>query len=226
MFPHCEHCRAQGASAAQQCEAGFMKKRHALIATAALALSLSACGSDGDTTAPTPPSQAPATSAESTTPAPGQTSEDSSEEANENSNETASQLPAEANTAIDTVLAAHRGTLIGLDQKDDGWKVKVLNEDTGEKVDVRTDKTGAEIVKVEWEGQAHPNDVERAKTIQVGLLEAIDQVMGEYPGEFDEADLDNDGDEVYWEIEINNAINGEDAKVKVRVTDGEMRLAD
>lgn len=197
-----------------------MKKMTAMIATAALAVSLSACGSDEATTTTTPSEAAPASPAEQSP------TEDASETATETNDNAANQLPAEAKTAVDTVLEAHPGTLIGLDKADDGWKVKVLNEDTGKKVDVRTDAAGTEIVNVDWEGDAHPNDVERAKTIQVGLLEAIDQVMGEYPGEFDEADFDNDGDAVYWEIEINNAINGEDAEVKVSVTNGEMRLDD
>ncbi|MDO5727546.1 MAG: hypothetical protein Q4Q03_06455 [Bowdeniella nasicola] len=199
-----------------------MKKLIAIFAATVLAASLSACGSDDSPEQQSPTSSEVATSQASEAEETTQAAEDSKDAPAASSQ----QLPESATAAVDTVLAEYPGTLIGLDAKDDGWKVKVLTEDETTKVDVRTNADGSEIVKVEHEHEAHPNDVERVKAIEVGLLEAIDQAMSKYPGEFDEADLDNDDDYVYWEIEINNAINGEDAEVQVNISNGEMKLDD
>lgn len=198
-----------------------MKHSRILIVPAALAfaLSLSACGGQAQDL----PSTAAPTTAASTSQAPSSPESSPSSPGSQASQGTATQLPDAANTAIQTVLAEHPGTAIGLDldQRDNTWKVKVLSEDQSTTVEVRTNGDGTEITRVEHENTAEAKH-KQAAAASVDLLTAIHRVMAKYPGEFDEAGVDSDNGAIFWSVEINNGKNGEDAEMRVDLSSGEM----
>ena len=195
----------------------------ALPAAAALAVSLAACTDSNtseatvspDATTGSPPASAPETSEAAASPS---TDASASASASENSS-----LPKAGSDAIDTVLKAYPGEAIGLDfdDRDGTWKVEVITEDRAKKLEVRTNAEGSEAGAVEHEHTPDGRDVKALDSISVPLLDAINRVMNEFPGTFDEADLELENGKAYWSVEVDRQ-GGEDAEKLVDIQTGDI----
>ena len=211
-----------------------MKRTHmtrisAVAAAGLLAASLAACSDNDDTTATTT-APAPAETTEQATPdatdeATTEASDDETSSSGDASVTESDALPEAGAKAMDTVLAAHPGDVIELDwdNQRSRWKVEVLSEDKAQKVEVYTNAEGTEVTETDDVEKPDPKDLDRVAAIQVSITEAINQVMKEHPGIFDEAELTDDNGRIVWSVEVDKeGANQEDIEMYVDVKTAEM----
>lgn len=218
-----------------------MKRLTTAAAAALLATSLAACSNSdgGETATPAPASPSEATSettASETTGSETSAAPDSDDDADDNDDDgggansgvaSGDGLPPAGATAMQTVLAAHPGDVIELDWhgQRNQWKVDVLSGD--KKLQVYTSPAGNEIVEVDDRHSADQKDRDRASAVQVSITDAVNKVMAEHPGTFDEAQLDEDDGRLIWQIEIDNVKGSTDSvEAYVDAKTGEMWLDD
>lgn len=188
-------------------------KPQTVIAALAAGILLAGCsggGSDTQTSAPIPPVETTVSPAPSSA-GPATTTDDSASTGMQDS-------PVEAGlTAVALAEAEVPGSqAISLDWDDDQtWSVDVISGD--QKHEIKVNSEGTEILETEQES-ADSEDIDRLPGATTPISDAIRTALVTNPGEFDEADLEMEGNSLVWKVEIDNP----DTTVYVDAATGEI----
>lgn len=129
----------------------------------------------------------------------------------------------DAQAAVDAVLAQHAGgTVTALDRDDDEderWEVDVVVDDQVKELTVAADGT---VTESETD-DADDEDVAQAKDATVDVTAAIEAALEGRDGQVvDEAELDEDGDRLAWDISLDKADRQDADEVLVDAKTGEV----
>ena len=133
----------------------------------------------------------------------------------------------DAQAAVDAVLAQHAGgTVTALDRDDDEderWEVDVVVDDQVKELTVAADGT---VTESETD-DADDEDVAQAKDATVDVTAAIEAALEGRDGQVvDEAELDEDGDRLAWDISLDKADRQDADEVLVDAKTGEVVSTD
>lgn len=202
-------------------------KTTALTAAFALALTLGlgAC-SDDDADTPTQPAVQETTDDQATD---EQTTDDGVDATGDDAGATATDeagagtgsgdtadITAQALDAIAAAEEASGGVAYEIDdQEDDGsWEVDVAVDDRS--VEVTVDANGT-VVRTD-DDDLDDDDRAGLAAATITLTEAIELAVAEVGGHLDDAELEEDDGQHYWEVSVDGTDQGDDIEVKVSVT--------
>ncbi len=211
------------ASLTMRCHAGGMKTQTKTL-TAALALTLavglSACGGEdgaGDGVSPQTPSasESATTGAESTT----------DDTASTDATTEADDLTAAALLAIGTAEEETGGTAYEIDDQDDdgSWEVDVALD--GRSIEVTVSADGTSVLGTEDDDDLDDDDRAGLDAASITLQEAIQVAVDEVGGVLDDAELEEEDGQHYWEVSVDTAEGDDHVDVEVSV-DGRVLSVD
>lgn len=193
-------------------------RRLSLIAlTAAAALGLAACGSSesGSDTTTSATSASSSQTSESSTTSDSATSDDTT---SDDQAAGGSVTPTEIQAIVDAAAQEVDGTAYEIDDQDDDgtWEVDVASGSTSTEVTVSAD--GSEVLGTE-EDDLDEDDRRGLDAATITVVEAIESAMAAAEGEFDDVELEAEGDAHVWKVSLDGP-SGDDIEVHVDVTDG------
>lgn len=212
------------ASLTMRCHSGAMKTQTKTL-TAALALTLavglSACGGEdgaGDGVSP----QTPSASESATT---GAASTDATGEDDGASATDAGDLTAAALLAIGTAEEETGGTAYEIDDQDDdgSWEVDVALD--GRSIEVTVSADGTSVLATEDDDDLDDDDRAGLDAASITLQEAIQVAVDEVGGVLDDAELEEEDGQHYWEVSVDTTEGDDDVDVEVSV-DGRVLSVD
>lgn len=110
------------------------------------------------------------------------------------------------------------GTAYALDRDGDGWEVDVAVDDR--QVEVRTDRTGGEVLSTQDDDRLDGDDRAELDAATVTLAGALETAVAELDGEIEDADLDEEGGTLVWQVGIRT--DGGEQEVHVDAETGEV----
>ena len=215
------------ASLTMRCHAGAMKTQTKTL-TAALALTLavglSACGGEdgaGDGVSP----QTPSASESATTGAASTTDDTATDAASTDATTEADDLTAAALLAIGTAEEETGGTAYEIDDQDDdgSWEVDVALD--GRSIEVTVSADGTSVLGTEDDDDLDDDDRAGLDAASITLQEAIQVAVDEVGGVLDDAELEEEDGQHYWEVSVDTTEGDDDVDVEVSV-DGRVLSVD
>lgn len=116
---------------------------------------------------------------------------------------------AQIREAIQLAESEGGGVAYEIDEEssDLAWDIDVLLPD-GTGVEVRVNWEGTTVLRVEQEGR--PDVLELPDST---LIEAITAAMTHTPGRLDNAELEEEGGQIVWKVELDETANGDDFEI-------------
>ncbi|MDP9822521.1 PepSY domain-containing protein [Nocardioides massiliensis] len=114
------------------------------------------------------------------------------------------------------------GTAYALDREDGGWQIDVAVDDR--QVEVRTDQTGGEVLDSREDDRLDDDDRAELQAATVTLGGALEAAAAEVAGEIEDADLDEDGGTLVWQVSIR--ADGTEQEIHIDAKSGEVLRVD
>lgn len=215
-----------------------MEKKHlALTSVAALALTLSACGTPAEDNNSSNESETQQTQeATQNTESEDMESQDTSDDMDDADDKDDSSDDAAAPTkggskdnalkAIDTAEKEIGGKVVDLDWDDDksGWDVEVVKGNKSHEIEISPD--GSKITNRDEVEDVDSDDRREYDAIKVDIRKAIETALKDTPGGLDDVSVDEEQGQIMWEVDVYPEGGGSDVTIYIDVKSGKILKKD